>query len=190
VAAVGILALQGDFEAHAKAALALGHSPHSIKTAEDLASVDAIVLPGGESSTMLKLLLDEGLFEPLREACSSGRPVLGTCAGAILLARGVTGPVQESLKVVDMEVERNGYGRQRDSFITNVSPGVLGGDELEAVFIRAPLITSTGTGVDVILEHAGHPILVRQGPVWAATFHPEMSGDGRVLAAVLEGLPG
>jgi 5'-phosphate synthase pdxT subunit len=190
VVRIGILALQGDFEAHAQAVLALGHEACSVKTASELETTDALVLPGGESGTMLKLLLDEGLFEPLRESCVSGRPVLGTCAGAILLARAVTGPVQQSLEVIDMEVIRNGYGRQRDSFITTVPPGTLGGDELETVFIRAPLIRATGPEVDVVLEHDGHPILVRQGPVWAATFHPEMSDDRRVLSAVLEGLPG
>ena len=188
MASVGILAIQGDFEAHSKAVLALGHTPRPIKTANDLSTADALVLPGGESSTILKLLLDEGLFEPLREACTSGRPVLGTCAGAILLARAVTGPAQESLNVLDMEIERNGYGRQRDSFVTSVMPGTLGGPEMEAVFIRAPLIRNTGPEVDVLVEHEGHPILVRQGPVWAATFHPEMSSDTRVLAAVLDSL--
>lgn len=190
MARVGILALQGDFEAHAEAVLGLGHAPRSVKTAADLDSTDALVLPGGESSTMLKLLVEEELFEPLRDACRSGRPVLGTCAGAILLARAVTGPVQRSLGVLDIEVERNGYGRQRDSFITTVPAGLLGGDELETVFIRAPLIRATGPEVEVVLQHDGTPILVRQGPIWAATFHPEMSDDGRVLAAVLEGLPG
>ncbi len=188
MASVGILAIQGDFEAHSKAVLALGHTPRPIKTASDLSTADALVLPGGESSTMLKLLLDEGLFEPLREACTSGRPVLRNCAGAIVLARAVTGPAQESLDVLDMEIERNGYGRQRDSFVTNVAPGTLGGSEMEAVFIRAPLIRNTGPEVDVLMEHEGHPILVRQGSAWAATFHPEMSSDKRVLTAVLEGL--
>ncbi len=182
---VGVLALQGDFEAHARAVLALGHEPCAVKTAADLAGTDALVLPGGESSTMLKLLREERLFEPLREACTSGRPVLGTCAGAILLARSVTNPDQESLGVLDIAVERNGYGRQRDSFITELPPGALGGGPLEAVFIRAPVIRETGPEVEVVLEHDGRPVLVRRGAVWAATFHPEMSGDVRVLEAVL-----
>ena len=112
MATVGILALQGDVEAHAAALAALGHEARPVKTAEALASVDALVLPGGESTTMLKLLREEGLFEPLRDFCRSGRTVFGTCAGAILLARAVTHPEQESLGVLDVEVQRNGYGRR------------------------------------------------------------------------------
>ncbi len=197
MATVGILALQGNFAAHARSVEALGHVPLSIKTASDLDDAEALLLPGGESSTMLKLLQEEGLFEPLRAACLSGRPVLGTCAGAILLASRVTHPDQTSLAVLDIEVERNGYGRQRDSFITHLDACTLAGDApdgaagagqdapLEAVFIRAPVICKVGHGVQTVLSHDDRPVLVRHGSIWAATFHPEMSQDLRVLQAVL-----
>ena len=186
MATVGVLALQGDYAAHTKAAEALGHDPLQVRSAEALEQTDALLLPGGESSTMLWLLEEDGLFEPLKRYCASGRPVLGTCAGAILLATRVSGPEQRSLGVLDIDVERNAYGRQLDSFITRIPAPALDTDDLEAVFIRAPIIRRTGPGVDVVLEHDDLPILVRQGSVWAATFHPEMSGDTRLLAKVLE----
>jgi 5'-phosphate synthase pdxT subunit len=187
---VGVLALQGDFAAHEKAVAALGHRVRQIRTAAPLESVDALLLPGGESTTMLKFLQEEGLLEPLAHFCRSGRPVLGTCAGAILLASEVSGPQQESLGILDMSIERNAYGRQVDSFIArvdDVSPEAAGLSGMEAVFIRAPVIRRTGPGVEVLARHAGLPILVRQGAVYAATFHPEMTDDTRVLAAVLTG---
>jgi 5'-phosphate synthase pdxT subunit len=189
MATVGVLALQGDYEAHQKAVHALGHEALQVRTEGQLEKADALLLPGGESSSMLWLLEADGLFEPLHRFCAAGHPVLGTCAGAILLARKVTGPAQVSLGVLDIDVERNAYGRQLDSFITQLAAPGLGDDELEAVFIRAPIIRRTGPEVEVVLEHDGLPILVRQGPVWAATFHPEMSGDTRLLAKVLEELP-
>jgi len=184
---VGVLALQGDFAAHERAAAALGHRSRQVKTAEQLLELDALLLPGGESTTMLKFLQGEGLWEPLGEFCRSGRPVLGTCAGAILLAREVSAPAQPSLGVLDIAVERNAYGRQLDSFIATLSDAPPPFAGLTAVFIRAPVIQRTGPGVEVVLRHDGHAILVRQGPVWAATFHPEMTDDLRVLDAVLAG---
>jgi 5'-phosphate synthase pdxT subunit len=188
VARIGILALQGDVAAHGAAARALGHTDVPVKTAPPLDDVDALLLPGGESGTMLKLLLEEQLFEPVRRFCRSGRPVLGTCAGAILLADKVIGPSQRSLGVIDIDIERNAYGRQQDSFITQLNETPDGWEGLEAMFIRAPVIRRTGPEVEVLLKHDGHPVLVRTGPLWAATFHPEMVGDSRVLAAVLNGL--
>jgi pyridoxal 5'-phosphate synthase pdxT subunit len=187
---VGVLALQGDFAAHEKSVAALGHRVRQVRTAAPLDSLDALLLPGGESTTMLKFLNEEGLLAPLADFCRSGRPVFGTCAGAILLASDVTAPAQESLGIVDMTVERNAYGRQVDSFITHVTdvaPDAASLSGVEAVFIRAPVIRRTGPAVEVLLRHDGHPILVRQGSVYAATFHPEMTDDTRVLALVLQG---
>ena len=184
---VGVLALQGDFAAHQRAAAALGHRSRPVKTAAQLQGLDALLLPGGESTTMLKFLKGEGLWQPLADFCRSGRPVLGTCAGAILLASEVRSPAQASLGVLDIAVERNAYGRQLDSFIATLpdAPAPFAG--LTAVFIRAPVILRAGPQVEVLLRHEGRPILVRQGPVWAATFHPEMTDDLRVLAEVLRG---
>jgi pyridoxal 5'-phosphate synthase pdxT subunit len=187
---VGVLALQGDFAAHEKSVAALGHRVRQVKTAAPLESLDALLLPGGESTTMLKFLQGEGLLEPLADFCRSGRPVFGTCAGAILLARNVSAPEQPSLGAIDMSVERNAYGRQVDSFIarlTDVAPAAASLSGVEAVFIRAPVIRRTGPGVEVLLRHDGNPVLVRQGSVFAATFHPEMTEDTRVLALVLQG---
>ena len=183
---VGVLALQGDFAAHGRAVSALGHGLTEVRTAEQLATVDALILPGGESSTMLKLMGFEGLVEPLRAFCRSGRPVLGTCAGAILLAHRVSAPEQDSLDVLDIDVQRNGYGRQLDSRIVPLA-GEGAWADMEAVFIRAPIIRRTGPEVQVLLRRDDDPVLVRQGSVWAATFHPEMTSDTRVLQRVLEG---
>jgi 5'-phosphate synthase pdxT subunit len=184
---VGVLALQGDFAAHDRAVTALGLEAVEVKRAEQLDEVDALVLPGGETTTMLKVLDREELMGPLATFCRSGAPVLGTCAGAILLATEVTSPPQASLGVVDMTIERNAYGRQTDSFIA-VADEVLADDlqGLEAVFIRAPVIRRIGPEVEVLVRHGGHPVAVRQGPVYACTFHPEMTGDTRLLARVLE----
>ena len=184
---VGVLALQGDFAAHERAVAALGHRVRQVKCAAALESLDALLLPGGESTTMLKFLQDEQLLEPLADFCRSGRPVFGTCAGAILLASEVTSPAQTSLGIVDMSVERNAYGRQVDSFIAHIEDAVPALRGVEAVFIRAPRIRRVGPGVEVLMRHAGDPILVRQGPVYAATFHPEMTEDTRVLSVVLAG---
>ena len=182
---VGVLALQGDFAAHGRAVALLGHGLREVRTPADLAAVDGLILPGGESSTMLKLMVGEGLVEPLRDFCRSGRPVLGTCAGAILLAHQVSDPAQDSLDVLDIDVQRNGYGRQLDSRIVALA-GEGDWEDLEAVFIRAPIIRRVGPGVEVLVRRDDDPVLVRQGPVWAATFHPEMTSDTRVLRRVLE----
>jgi 5'-phosphate synthase pdxT subunit len=185
VDAVGVLALQGDFAAHLAALQRTGRSGRPVKAPEHLAGISALLLPGGESTTMLTLLRATGLWEPLLAFCRSGRPVLGTCAGAILLARRVLSPEQPSLGVLDVEIERNGYGRQGESFVASLTDGAEGLLPAEGVFIRAPIIRATGAGVVVLVRHEGHPVLVRQGPLWASTYHPEMSSDPRLLEAVL-----
>jgi 5'-phosphate synthase pdxT subunit len=180
---VGILALQGDYAAHAGALARAGATPVLVRGPAALARLDALVLPGGESTAMLHGIAREGLEEPLRLFFASGRPVLGTCAGAILLARTVTNPPQRSFGVLDIDVERNAYGTQLDSFAAETdaagsSPGMSG---VPAIFIRAPRIVRTGPGVDVLARVGGEPVLVRSAAVWAATFHPELSDDPRVL---------
>jgi 5'-phosphate synthase pdxT subunit len=181
---IGVLALQGDFEAHRRALAELGAEAVEVRTANELESVQALVIPGGESTTMLKLLESEGLFEPLR-AFGRRRPIFGTCAGAILLAREVLNPSQPSLGLVDIRIERNAYGRQVDSRVAAVRleaafPLRNGTGELEAVFIRAPIIRGVGSEVRVLASYQGDPVLVEQGPHLVATFHPELSADRRV----------
>ena len=180
---VGILALQGDYTAHAGALARAGATPVLVRGPAALARLDALVLPGGESTAMLHGITREGLEEPLRRFFTLGRPVLGTCAGAILLARTVTNPAQRSFGVLDIDVERNAYGTQLDSFATvtdaaGSSPGLSG---VPAIFIRAPRIVRAGPGVDVLARVGGEPVLVRSATIWAATFHPELTDDERVL---------
>lgn len=180
VSQIGVLALQGDFEAHERMLKQLGVSCCQVRKPEQLHDLVGLILPGGESTTMLKFFLDEGFLEPLNTFARRGGALFGTCAGAILLAREVFNPVQPSLGVVDISIQRNAYGRQVDSFIgTTLSP-MLGPPPLELVFIRAPIITRTGADVQVVAEHGGHPVLVRQGRCLAATFHPELTSDTRV----------
>jgi len=188
VAEVGVLALQGDYEAHARALAALGHRARLVKRPAHLDGAAALVLPGGESSSMLRLLATEELTEPLTAFCRSGRPVFGTCAGAILLAQRVTSPAQRSLGLLDIDIERNAYGRQQDSFVAPLRSDDPALDGVEGVFIRAPVIRRTGPEVEVLASHDGLPVLVRQGPIWAASFHPEMTDDARVLSTVLADL--
>ena len=181
---VGVLALQGDFEAHAKSIAAAGGEAVEVRTAEQLRSVDGLVIPGGESTTMLKLLNMMNLAEPLSEFVKA-KPVFGTCAGAILLASEVLNPAQQSFGAMDMTVERNASGRQIDSRVANISPGAefqkrAGAGDVEAVFIRAPIIRRTGPGVNVLAEYDGDPVLVEQGQHLVATFHPELTHDPRV----------
>ncbi|HWF08334.1 MAG TPA: pyridoxal 5'-phosphate synthase glutaminase subunit PdxT [Bryobacteraceae bacterium] len=181
---VGILALQGDFEAHAKAVERAGAEAVLVRTAEELDNVDGLVIPGGESTTMLKLISFMNLKEPLREFLEK-KPVFGTCAGAILLAKDVTNPPQESFGVVDLTVERNAYGRQVDSRVATIQPGAdfaerAGEGDVEAVFIRAPIIRRAGPAVRVLAQYEGDPVLVEQGRHLVATFHPELTQDSRV----------
>ena len=187
---VGVLALQGDFQAHARALEEAGARSRLVRKAAELEGLDGLVIPGGESTTMLRLLEDEGLFEPLREF-GRVRPVFGTCAGAILLAREVSHPAQPALALMDIAVERNAYGRQIESRVVRLRPEAefarqAGDDELEAVFIRAPIIRRTGPGVRVLLRYLGDPVLVAQGLHLAATFHPELSADRRVHRLFLQ----
>jgi pyridoxal 5'-phosphate synthase pdxT subunit len=175
---IGVLAIQGDYERHAAALEESGAQPSMIKTPEGLENLDALILPGGESTTMLKFLDRDGFFDALK-AFAQQKPVFGTCAGAILLAKEVRHPHQPSLGILDIAVERNAYGAQRDSAILTLETSLPGG-LLETVFIRAPRIVSTGPEVEVLAERAGFPVLVRQGKTMAATFHPELSSDRRV----------
>jgi 5'-phosphate synthase pdxT subunit len=179
---IGVLAIQGNFASHAQALTEAGAFPSLVKTPQDLRldgqSLDGLVLPGGESTTILRFLEKHHFFEVLQEFCGK-KPIFGTCAGAILLAREVLNPAQRSLGVLDAVVERNAYGRQIDSAIVTAETALPGGP-LEMVFIRAPRIVKVGSGVEMLAEREGFPTLVRQGRVLAATFHPELSHDRRV----------
>ena len=190
---IGVLALQGDYAAHAQALTEAGAVPSLVKTAGDLRLdgqspgfpvLDGLILPGGESTTMLKFLESRGLFGTLEEFCRV-KPAFGTCAGAILLAREVRHPAQRSLGLLDAVVERNAYGRQIDSAILTGETALPGGP-LEMVFIRAPRIVSTGPEVEAIAFRDGYPTLVRQGSLMAATFHPELTADRRVHRMFVE----
>lgn len=181
---VGVLALQGDFAAHARVLARLGTTPVLVRKPADLSGLDALVLPGGESTAMLNGLVRDGLEAPLRDFLASGRPVLGTCAGVILLARTVKNPAQRSFDALDVDVERNAYGTQLDSFADVVDAGEMF-PALPTVFIRAPRIVRVGPAVDVLVRVGGEPVLVRSGVVWGATFHPELADDDRVHRAWL-----
>lgn len=181
---IGVLAIQGDYAAHAEALRDAGADPVEVRNPEELDSLDGLILPGGESTTMLKFLERRNFFDALKEFAAT-QPVFGTCAGAILLAREVRHPHQQSVGVLDMVVERNAYGRQIDSTILT-APSSLPGEPLEMVFIRAPRIAETGAGVEVLARRDGAPVLVRQGRLMAATFHPELSGDRRVHRLFVE----
>jgi 5'-phosphate synthase pdxT subunit len=185
---VGVLALQGAFGLHVLALTELGARAKEVRTPQDLARVDALVMPGGESTTMSMLLESSGLFDAIAERLDAGFPVFGTCAGMILLATDVLDgrPDQRSFGVVDLAVRRNAYGRQIDSFETSLTVTDLPGEPFPAVFIRAPLVESAGPGVEVLAVHEGRPVLARQGTVTVASFHPELSGDSRLHARFLQ----
>lgn len=189
---VGVLALQGDFAAHAAAVERAGAEPVLVRDAGQLEDLDGLVIPGGESTTMLKLLHYDGLMEPLARF-GREKPIFGTCAGAILLASEVTRPNQESLALMDIGVERNGYGRQLDSRVANIDPEPefeqrSRPGKLEAVFIRAPIIRRVGPETKVLARYEGDPVLVEQGRHLVATFHPELTPDARVHSYFLEKL--
>lgn len=181
---IGVLAIQGDYDAHAQALREAGAEPVLIRKPEELSGIDGLIIPGGESTTMLKFLERRQFFDALKEFAQS-RPTFGTCAGAILLAREVRHPAQKSLGALDAAVERNAYGRQIDSSIWT-APTSLPGEPLEMVFIRAPRITEVGPEVEVLARRDGFPVLVRQGRLMAATFHPELSADRRVHRLFVE----
>jgi 5'-phosphate synthase pdxT subunit len=181
VPVIGVLALQGAFAAHERALIRLGAVTRQVRTAADLAAVDALVMPGGESTTMAHLLATNDLFEPLAARLAAGMPVFGTCAGMILLATEVLDgrAGQRSFGVIDIAVRRNGYGRQVDSFEDDIA--VEGLDEpFHVVFIRAPKVERVGEGVSVLAHHRGVPVLARQGNVLVASFHPELTDDLRL----------
>ena len=189
---VGVLSLQGDFAAHGAALERAGAQPVYVREREQLRDLDGLIIPGGESTTMLKILRYENLLGALTEFGKS-RPVFGTCAGAILMASEVSNPQQESLALMDIDVERNAYGRQIDSRVTEIEPGAefqkrAGAGKLEAVFIRAPIIRRVGAAANVLAEYRGDPVLVEQGSHLAATFHPELTSDSRVHELFLEKL--
>jgi 5'-phosphate synthase pdxT subunit len=175
---IGILAIQGDYASHADALTESGAEPVEVRKPEQLAGLDGLILPGGESTTVLRFLEKQNFFEDLVAFCGA-HPVFGTCAGAILLAREVLSPPQRSLGLLDAVVERNAYGRQIDSSIVTAETELPGGP-LEMVFIRAPKIVEAGPGVEILAQREGSPVLVRQGHLLAATFHPELSDDRRV----------
>jgi pyridoxal 5'-phosphate synthase pdxT subunit len=172
---VGVLAIQGDFEAHARVLVRLGAEARVVRTPADLEGLDALVLPGGESTTMTLGVEREGLAEPLRDLVRSGVPTLGTCAGLIMLDR-------EHLGLLDVSARRNAFGRQVQSFEADVELGGLDGGPLRAVFIRAPWVEESGEDVEVLAELEGHPVAVRQGNILAVAFHPELTDDERVHA--------
>lgn len=191
-ARIGVLALQGAFARHAELLRGLGHEVRLVRDASGFSELDGLVLPGGESSVQLELCARLGLEAPVCELARSGRPILATCAGTILLARRVERPAQHSFGLLDVDVTRNAYGRQLDSFesVSDEAPRLAtasdaaAGRPLPLVFIRAPRFTRTGPAVTVLARHQGEAVLVREGNVTAATFHPELTQDTRVHRAV------
>jgi 5'-phosphate synthase pdxT subunit len=179
----GVLALQGDFREHAAMFAEAGATPVLVRTSEELAIVDCLAIPGGESTTISKLARRFELVEPIRTRASDGMPVFGTCAGMIVMAAELDGG-EPLLSIMDIGVVRNAYGRQVDSFESDVDVAGIG--PVRAVFIRAPQVDRVGEGVEVLAEHAGVPVLVRQGKLLAAAFHPEIAGDPRLHRAVLD----
>jgi 5'-phosphate synthase pdxT subunit len=178
---IGVLALQGDFARHAQALARCGVEAVEVRKPSELADLDGLIIPGGESTTLLRLMEEWQFVPALEKFHAEGRPLFGTCAGAILMAREVEGPRQFSLGLIDIGIERNAYGRQRESFEA-AGEAVLDGRAvpLEMVFIRAPRIRSVGAGVQTLAKHGGDPVLVQQGRVLAGTFHPELTDDSTV----------
>jgi 5'-phosphate synthase pdxT subunit len=185
---VGVLALQGAFREHVAAFRSLGCESLEVRTPEDVAAIDALVIPGGESTTIGKLLGDYQMLDPLLERLQAGLPAYGTCAGAILLALEIVDSDQPRLGLMDMKVRRNAYGRQLDSFETSLEIPCLGSEPFPAVFIRAPLIESVGSGVEVLARYRDGVVLARQGHLLVGTFHPELTGDLRLHRYFLESI--
>jgi 5'-phosphate synthase pdxT subunit len=181
---IGVLALQGAFDVHARRLSELGARTRLVRKPEDLEGLDGLVIPGGESSTFLKNLERVGFYDVLDQFVQS-KPIFGTCAGCILVAKEVRNPSQASFGILDVTVERNFYGRQNDSMILNADTTLPGGP-LEMVFIRAPRIAEIGSGIEVLAKREGDPVLVRQGRILAATFHPELTQDLRVHQLFLD----
>jgi pyridoxal 5'-phosphate synthase pdxT subunit len=187
---VGVLALQGAFAAHSHVLADLGAHPLEVREPADLATVDALVMPGGESTTMSRLFTSSGLFDQIKARASEGMPIFGTCAGMILLATEVLDgrPDQRSFGAIDIAVRRNGYGRQVDSFEADLEVPSVGDRPFHGVFIRAPKVERVGEGVEVLASHEGVPVLLRRGRVSVASFHPELSGDARLHRSFIDTL--
>ncbi|MCF3100855.1 pyridoxal 5'-phosphate synthase glutaminase subunit PdxT [Streptomyces roseoverticillatus] len=185
---IGVLALQGDVREHLIALAAADALARPVRRPEELAEIDGLVIPGGESTTMSKLAVVFGMLEPLRERVKAGMPVYGTCAGMIMLADKILDgrEDQETLGGIDMIVRRNAFGRQNESFEAAVEVAGIEGGPVEGVFIRAPWVESVGAAADVVATHDGHTVAVRQGNVLATSFHPELTGDHRVHALFVD----
>jgi 5'-phosphate synthase pdxT subunit len=179
-ATVGVLALQGAVELHLRAVRAAGADPRLVRLPDEVAAVDALIIPGGESTTMGILMGRFGLAAPISRLAEQGRPILGTCAGMILLARDIAGSDQPRLGLMDIRVVRNSFGRQVDSFEADIAVPALGGEPFHGLFIRAPHIESVGRDVQVLAEYQSRIVLARQGRLLAASFHPELTDDRRV----------
>ena len=177
---VGVLALQGAFREHVAAVASLGATAREVRQLKDIEGIDALIIPGGESTTMGKLLNEWNMLEPLRQRILDGMPVYGSCAGLILLCREIENSYQPRLGVLDATVRRNAFGRQVDSFETDLSIPEIGADPIPAVFIRAPVITGVGAGVTVLAEVKGQAVAVRQNNILATSFHPELTPDTRM----------
>ena len=184
---IGILALQGDFIEHTYIISKLGAHSVAVRQPEQLEGLDGLIIPGGESTTMLKLMHEYNLFQPIKELVYSGLPVMGTCAGIVLLAKKVFNPDMNTLSLMDIEVRRNAFGRQVDSLETIISMPALGDEPFAAVFIRAPLIENSGPDIDIMGRLAdGRIVAARQGNILAFSFHPELSNDSRIHSYFLE----
>lgn len=184
---IGILALQGDFAEHINIIDKLGIQPIEIRQPAQLEALDCLIIPGGESTTMLKLMHSYNLFQPIKELANNGLPIMGTCAGMVLLAKKVSNPDMNTLALMDIEVKRNAFGRQLDSFETGIAIPLLGDEPFPAVFIRAPLIDNAGPDVDIIGRLPDNKIVAaRQGNILALSFHPELSNDSRIHRYFLE----
>lgn len=182
---IGILALQGAVREHIRQIELLGCEAIAVKSAEELQGLSGLVLPGGESTTMRKLMDRHGLIEPIRSLAENGLPMFGTCAGLILLAKEIVGYKESHLGVMDVAVERNSFGRQADSFEVQLSVDGIG-DQLPAVFIRAPHITAAGSNVEILAMHEGRIVLAKEGQYLGCSFHPELTEDTRVMAYFIE----
>ena len=182
---IGILAVQGDFAAHAAMLAGMGIEAVEVRTREDLAGCDGLILPGGESTTQLQFLQEEGLYDAIKKFAAEDKAIFGTCAGAILLASEVKNPQQESLGLLDMTVLRNGYGRQVHSDVVS-GPSTLKKEPMEMVFIRGPIFERVGPALEVLAEYAGKPALVQKGRILAAAFHPELTDDTTVHQRFVE----
>jgi 5'-phosphate synthase pdxT subunit len=182
---IGIISFQGDYEKHRDVLTRLGAEVRPVRSPDDLVGVRGLIIPGGESTTIGKLMDRFGLIAAVRDAAKDGLPILGTCAGAILLAREIESSDQVRLGVLDIAVRRNAYGRQVDSFESSLTIRSLGDQPFEGVFIRAPMITSIGPRVEVLAEFEDAPVLVRRDRIVALTFHPELTADTRIHASFL-----